>query len=317
MAKRCILFAVFFVIRGLGFSQTAPQFTQYIFNQHYLNPAAAGMANRMMLQTTVRSQYTAYSATQYDGGNMLSSALSLDMPFQKLKGGVGLYFANQSIAKDQSKSEVALNYSFHKRLNSNILGFGLGVGINNLRLNGDEFVIRDPDDPYIPSSKMSSITPLLNAGLFLVNPSYEIGLSVKNILEPDYGFGDADGVFQEKRQYYISGKYDFGVSYTLDISPMFLVNSDLQTTVAEFGLLATFKQKFWVGANYRTQDAGSVLAGVNLLGNNLKLGYALDIVTSGADAKSNTSHELFLRYALSAPKSGKRSVVKTPRYSIQ
>ncbi|MDT4884857.1 Bacteroidetes-specific putative membrane protein [compost metagenome] len=97
---------------------------------------------------------------------------------------------------------------------------------------------------------------------------------------------------------------------------MFMIRSDLVNSSVEAGLMVTYNQKLWIGANYRNQDAGSVLLGTNLLGNTLRLGYALDIVTTGANAKSGTSHELFLRYVLNPVKMGKKSVVKTPRYSL-
>jgi type IX secretion system PorP/SprF family membrane protein len=317
MAKKYLLTFIFSIIGAIAFGQNLPQFTQYIFNQFYFNPGAAGQFNRVQVQSTVRSQYLGYTGNQGPGGDMLSTAFSIDMPVAKLSGGVGLHFASQNISNAQNVGELVLSYSFHKRINSSIVGFGVGAGMNSLTLSGEDFVIRDPDDPFIPGVKMNAMTPQVNAGIYIVNPSYQIGLSAKNILESSYTIGNTEGAFAQTRQYYLTGKYDLGVSYTLDISPMFLVRSDLATTTAELGLMATYNQKFWVGANYRIQDAGSAMLGANVLNNKLKIGYAIDVVTTGVKAKSNTSHELFLRYALSPLKVGKKSIVKTPRYSIQ
>ncbi len=317
MTKKYLLILLFLFSGLVGFGQNLPQFTQYIFNQFYFNPGAAGQFNRIQIQSTVRSQYLGYNATEFPGGGNLSSAFSLDMPVSKLGGGIGVHVANQTISKAQSRSEMVLSYAFHKRFNSNIVGFGVGAGFNSLSLSGSDFIIRDPDDPFIQDSKLTSITPQVNLGVYIVNPSYQIGLSAKNILEPEYKIAGTEGFFKEARQYYLTGKYDFGVTYTLDISPMFLVRTDLITTGVEAGVMATLNQKYWVGVNYRNQDAGSALIGANILDNKLKVGYALDIVTGGANAKSNTSHEVFLRYVLSAFRSGKKSIVRTPRYSIQ
>jgi len=316
MARKYLL-ALLFSFSGLtGFGQNLPHFTHYIFNQFYLNPGAAGQFNRVQVQSTVRSQYLGYDAAEYSGGGNLSTAFALDMPVAKLKGGAGVYFASQNISKAQRMSELVLSYSFHKRMGSNIVGFGVGAGFNNLTLNGDEYVPRDPDDPYIPGSRITAMVPRLNAGIYLVNPSYQLGLSAKNLLEPEYRLGGGNDNFKEKREYYLTGKYDFAVSYTLDVSPMVMVRSDLASTSVEAGVMVTYNQKLWIGGNYRNQDAGSVLLGTNLLDNKLKLGYALDIVTSGTNAKSATSHEIFLRYVLAPLKTGRKSVVKTPRYSL-
>lgn len=311
------LFVLLFLIKGfMGFGQTLPQFTHYIFNQVYFNPGAAGQSNRIQVQSTLRSQYTGYTSNTGTGGGNLSTSFILDSPVSKLGGGIGLHFANQSISSAMNKSEMVLSYSFHKRFNSNIIGFGVGAGLNSLTLNGEDYIPRDPNDPNIPNTKINSMTPQVNAGIYLVNPSYQIGISAKNILEPSYKVGGIDGLFSEKRQYYLTGKYDLPISYTLDLSPMFLLRSDLVTTTAEIGLMATYNQRYWLGANYRHQDAGSVLIGANILENKLKIGYAIDLITTGVRAKSNTSHEVFLRYILSPFKTGKKSIVKTPRYSI-
>jgi type IX secretion system PorP/SprF family membrane protein len=316
MAKKYILILLFTLFRGLGFGQNLPHFTQYVFNSVYLNPGAAGQANRLQIQSTVRSQYLGYTGTQYSGGSNLSTALSVDMPVAKLKGGIGLQFANQNISKAQGFSEALVSYSFHKQLGSNIIGIGAGVGIGSLNLHGDEYIPRDPDDPYIPSESMNSIAPRVNAGIYLVNPSYQIGLSARNLLEPEYKMGGTEGAFKDKRDYVLTARYDFPLSYTLDLSPMLMVRSDLVSTQVEVGALITYNQRLWLGGNYRLQDAGSFLIGTNLLENKLKLGYALDIITEGQGAKSTTSHELFLRYVLGSLRMGKKSIVKTPRYSI-
>lgn len=316
MARKYLL-ALLFSFSGLmSFGQNLPHFTHYVFNQFYLNPGAAGQFNRVQIQSTVRSQYLGYNATEYAGGGNLSTAFALDMPVARLKGGAGVYFANQNISKAQSMTEMMVSYSFHKRMGANTVGFGIGAGFNNLSLRGEDFTPRDPDDPYIPSSRITSMVPRLNAGIYLVNPSYQIGLSARNILEPEYNLGAANGAFKEKREFLLTGKYDFPLSYTLDLSPMLMVRSDLASSSVEAGLMVTYNQKLWIGANYRNQDAGSVLLGTNLLENKLKLGYALDIVTTGTNAKSGTSHELFLRYVLAPLKMGKKSVIKTPRYSL-
>jgi hypothetical protein len=99
------------------------------------------------------------------------------------------------------------------------------------------------------------------------------------------------------------------------------VNDDGLTTelggnVNQYYIKATYNQQYWAGVNYRWQDAASVLIGGNFLRNTVKVGYAIDIVNFGTIAKSNTSHEIFLRYSFARPKLGKKSIIKTPRYSL-
>jgi hypothetical protein len=95
---------------------------------------------------------------------------------------------------------------------------------------------------------------------------------------------------------------------------MFILRSDLTTFTGEVGALAFYKENLWVGLNYRHEDAVALLAGINLPNTSLRLGYSLDYIINGLAAKSVLSHELLLRYSLTAPKKGKRSIVRTPRY---
>jgi type IX secretion system PorP/SprF family membrane protein len=316
MIKKYFYILLFMSYCKLSVAQNIPQFTQYVFNQFYINPAAAGSSNRTQVQATVRSQYTGYLADFDQGGNNLSSVFSADLPFAKAKGGLGIYFSNNNFTNIQSKSEFQVAYSYHKRINSNILGVGISVGANNLKLQGEYYRPRDEEDPLIPNTTINSFSPNINTGVYLFNPSYQLGLSIKNFLEPGYKINDAEGVFKDKRSYYLTGKYDFGITYTLDLSPTFILKSDLQTVSTEIGAIATYNQQYWAGVNYRWQDAASVLIGGNFMKNTVKLGYAIDIINFGTVAKSNTSHEVFLRYSFGAPKIGRRSIIKTPRYSI-
>lgn len=316
MIKKYFYILLFISYCQTSVGQSTPQFTQYVFNQFYINPAAAGSSNRTQVQATLRSQYTGYIADFDQGGNNLSSVFSADLPFAKAKGGLGIYFANNQFSKIQSKSEFQVAYSYHKKINSNIIGVGISVGVNNLKLHGENYRPRDEEDPLIPNTTISSISPNINTGIYLFNPSYQLGLSVKNILGPGYNINEVSGVFKDKRAYYLTGKYDFGVTYTLDISPTFILKSDLQSISTEIGAIATYNQQYWAGINYRWQDAASALVGGNFLKNTVKLGYAIDIINFGTLAKSNTSHEIFVRYSFGTPKIGKKSIIKTPRYSI-
>ncbi|MCP9770082.1 type IX secretion system membrane protein PorP/SprF [Lacihabitans sp. LS3-19] len=316
MKKKFIYILLFLTYCTAGIAQNNPQFTQYVFNQFYINPAAAGQSTKANIQATMRSQYTGYLADFDQGGSNFTSVFSADMPLSKIKGGVGIYFSNNQFSKIQSKSEFQIAYSYHKKINSNVIGLGLSVGTSNLKLMGENYRPRDLEDPLIPNTTINSFSPNINAGVYLFNPSYQLGVSVKNILEPSYKINDISDVFKDKRSVYFTGKYDLGVTYTLDISPMIIIKSDFQQVSTELGLLATYNQQYWAGINYRWQDAASVLVGGNFLKNNVKVGYSIDIVNFGTIAKSNASHEIFLRYSLNALRFGKKSIIKTPRYNI-
>ena len=81
--------------------------------------------------------------------------------------------------------------------------------------------------------------------------------------------------------------------------------------------IATYKNIMWGGMSYRRSEAVVLLVGYNFLPNQvLKIGYSFDYVVKDQDAKSPTSHEIFLRYDLPGFILGGRKEVKTPRFSF-
>jgi type IX secretion system PorP/SprF family membrane protein len=297
-------------------AQTIPQFTQYVFNNFYNNPGNTGLSNRSQIQANFRSQYTGYVSDVYAGGNNNNAVFAIDVPMAKLKGGIGLYASSNSFSKIQNKQELFLSYSYHKRFNSTLMGVGISAGLNSLGLSYDNYVPRDKEDPLIGSQNQTFISPSLHTGVFIQNPVYQVGLSVKNILNTKYNIGTADASIKEKRTFYLNGKYDYGLTYNLDISPIMLIKTDLNQISTELGLIGTYKQKLWAGLNYRWQDAVGIMVGTNALNNNIKFGYAFDYIVTGLNAKSTTSHEIMVRYSLSPIKIGKKAIIRTPRYNF-
>ena len=81
------------------------------------------------------------------------------------------------------------------------------------------------------------------------------------------------------------------------------------TPELDLNLNMLFRQRFWLGAGYRTGDAvvGMVEYQVNPL---LRIGYAYDLTTSALRRYSGGSHEVMLGIDL-----GRDPIrIKTPRY---
>jgi type IX secretion system PorP/SprF family membrane protein len=296
------------------FAQTDPQFTQYAFNQFYLNPGAAGMGNNTHVSAFYRTQWTGYTGTFDPGGSPTTQLLTASIPFATLNGGIGIVLANDQIGGGSTNREVSLAYSYHKRIGNNLIGLGVSAGMYNRSLNGGDYRPRESEDPAIPTSKIGQSQPDVSAGIYLYNPSYQLGLSVKHINQPSFGFSTLTGKNPLSRALYLSGSLLIGVSYTLDISPVFVIKSDFKTVSPEVGALVSYNSAYWAGINFRWQDAASFLIGGNFLDKKLSLGYAIDYVIFGTLAKQALSHELMFKYALSGLSSGKKSIIRTPRY---
>ncbi len=294
-------------------AQSDPQFTQYTFLSNYINPAASGFHGKSEVTALYRTQWAGYTGTFDAGGAPNTQLINASVPMPLLKGGLGVYFSND-LAGASVNREFSLSYSFHKRVGSNLIGVGAAAGVHNRSLNAEKYRPREPNDPIIPVEGVGQTLPDFSAGVFLYNPVYQLGLSLKHLNQPSFGFNTENGQSVLPRSLFITGSVLLGLSYTMDLSPMFIIKSDFNTVSTEIGALLTYNSKYWGGLNYRWQDAASFLIGGNFLNNTIKAGYAVDWIVFGNVAKAPTSHELFITYSLNPPRSGKKSIIRTPRY---
>jgi type IX secretion system PorP/SprF family membrane protein len=312
--------SLFFIMIGLlscisVWAQVIPQFTSHTLNKFFFNPAVAGISQKTNVNALVRTQYLGYTSNLYEGGQNRATFISAELPVSKVKGGLGIYLMENKFSQIQTKRELNLSYSYHKRIAVSTLGLGLSVGLNQLSLDYENYVARDTDDPLISNLNASFMSPNLNAGVFLKNSTYQLGLSVKNILNNNYTVSET-GSIKEERTAYLQGQYDLPLTYTIDVSPFLLLKSNFRQVSTEAGLMARFNQRYWAGINYRWQDAIGFIGGLEIIKNKLNLNYAFDYVTLGSETKSSTSHEILLSYALSPIRIGKKSIIRTPRYNF-
>lgn len=310
---RKIYYIILFVVSYTAQAQQDAQFSHYIYNQLFLNPATAGSENVTRVQAIYRTQYLGYQSTFDDGGAPVSQVISANVPLKMIKSGIGVTFVNDKIGAS-TQQDLKLAYAYHLPIGASQLGIGVSGGLFTRGIDYGKLRARDENDPLIATGRVSQSAIDLGAGIYLNNPSYSIGLSMNHINQPTFGLGTKDAVNTLKRSAYLTGSVLIGVSYTVDVSPMLIIKSDLTSISAEAGAIATYDSRYWIGASYRSGDAVTGLLGANLMNGSLRVGYAIDVITGGKNAKSATSHEILLSYALAALRAGKKSIVRTPRY---
>jgi type IX secretion system PorP/SprF family membrane protein len=300
-------------LSGLVFAQQDPQFSHYYFNHLFLNPGAAGSENVTRFQGIYRTQYTGYTGTFDDGGGPTTQVFSANVPLKQYKSGVGVYFMNDRIGFSTAQ-DIQLSYAYHLPVGGSQLAIGVRGGLYTRGIDYSRLRARDDNDPVLATGDVRQSQFDLGAGLYLYNPSYTIGLSMNHINEPKFGLKSESGQNPLKRSAYLTANATLGLSYTLDITPMAVVKYDFATISAEGGAIVTYDGRYYFGASYRLQDAATGLAGINLFNNNLRLGYAFDFIITGANAKAPTSHEIMASYTIQPFRSGKKSIIRTPRY---
>ena len=316
-----ILFAAFFlslVAGGKALAQQQPQFTHYGMNHMYISPGYSGINKATEFTMIGRYQWSGYKADFDEGGEPKTGLFNVSIPVRALKGGVGVNLLTESIGGTDIKSG-ALSYAYHLPLGGGRLGIGASGIVTNIS-KGKYRALQD--DPHIPLNSNDTKFDV-GAGLWYQADKFYVGAGINNLLESKYEFqnvakDDTVGTVLNQKHLYASAVYNIEVSSSVVVTPMALLKHDFENDPSfDIGARATFNEKYWVGLNYRNQEAVSGLAGIGLLkDNSLKLGYAFDFTTFGEEAKAKSSHEIMLSYRIPQSPLATKPAIRTPRYSF-
>jgi|SRR5688572_5086656 len=316
-----ILFAAFFlslVAGGKALAQTKPHFTHYGMNHMYVSPGYSGINKATEFNMIGRYQWSGYKADFDEGGEPKTGLFNVSIPVRALKGGIGVNLSTDYLGASEIKSG-ALSYAYHLPLGGGRLGIGASGIVTNIAKG--EFRFLDPGDPNIPFNSNDTKFDV-GAGLWYQADKFYVGAGIDNLLESKYEFesGIPGGVGTQTSQkhLYASAGYNIEASSSVLVTPMAHVKYDFNNDPQfDLGARATFSEKYWVGANFRNQEAISGLVGIGLLkDNSLKLGYAFDFVAFDDEAKAKSSHEIMLSYRIPQSPLATKPAIRTPRYSF-
>ena len=303
-----------------AFAQQDQQLSLYMYNPLYYNPAAAGSEGVSRLQLTYRTQYTGYQTvgTGDESAAQSTQIISFNMPLAKIKSGIGIYAMNDKYGPSINQA-VQISYAYRLSLKNGTLALGVQAGMFNKGLDFNQFRANDPNDPLLPSGRINQFKPDLGVGVYYNTTDYWLGVSTSHLNRAKYSYVTDRSTDPANSKVYLTAGYRLGIGYNIDVQPSVLVQystvEGMRGSLATVNLLGTYDNRIWAGVGYRLKDAVMVTAGINLMRNNaLRVGYALDITTGGAQIKSPTSHEFLLSYALPAPDVRKKPIVRTPRF---
>lgn len=299
-----------------GYAQQDAQFTQYMYNGMYYNPAFAGKEGGFRFSALHRSQWANYSTSSGAGGAPVTQLLTAQGRLEGKNIGYGLTITNDQIGAT-GNLEVNLQGAYHKKFNRATLSIGAYVGMFSSSLDYGELVVVNPEPNLPTSGKENSMNLNFGAGLLLDRGDYYVGLSSRHINQPTFDFGEGGVENPLLNHSYLLLGYRFRPIGQLRIEPSFLLKSvSFNNFSYDVSVIATHQNKISGGIAFRGEESVSLILGYSLLrDNSLTLGYAFDLVISGLEAKSPTSHELMLRYKLSTvSREVQRVIQRTPRF---
>ncbi|MCS4433680.1 type IX secretion system membrane protein PorP/SprF [Aquiflexum gelatinilyticum] len=294
--------------------QQDAQFTQYMYNGAYFNPAFAGKESGYRFSALHRSQWLNYSGT--NGPAPITQLVTASGSIDKLKLGVGLNFVNDNIGPSTNQ-EANISVGYHKKLRRGVLSLGLMGGVFATTIRFDELSLVNPDPKLPATGSETQMNFNFGAGAIYDRTKYYIGISSRHLNEPAFDFGEGSFENQLKNHSYLLAGYRIKTFAQWNFEPSVLLKTvSFNNFSYDVSVIATYNQKVSGGLAFRGEESVSLLMGYSLLrDNSLRIGYAFDLVVGGIETKSPTSHEFMLSYVLpDVTREFQRTIQRTPRF---
>jgi len=309
MKKLIWLIAGLFLLLSRPVSaQQDAQYSQYMFNGIYINPAYAGYKEVLNVHSFYRSQWTGIT------GAPRSMSLAVDAIANSGNVGLALQVASDKLGA-QTNLSIYGNYAYRIRMNddgSSRLALGLGVGMVQLGIDGSLLNPNNPE-PNQPVGMQSTIVPDARAGVYFANDKFYAGFSADNLIATYIDIDRYAFIPQPKPHYYLTAGALFPLSEDFQVKPSFLLKDDRGgPTSLDLNAFLMIKDFIWVGGSYRTgvklydknylqrdlTPRNSAVAAIQIFpSQKLRIGYGYDFSIGPLQGYSSGTHEISIAYS--------------------
>jgi type IX secretion system PorP/SprF family membrane protein len=292
------------------YSQQQPLYSQFTFNRYLFNPAVAGCEQITTIKATGYEQWVGFKGAPKFHTLSFDSRVFTDTqkPRRNVRKkfklskpgtiGAGGYFFNEKYGL-LSHTGVAATYSYHIKLGSQQLSFGLSPVLSNLGVKSSDVVLPDDEfDQLLEGDKTNRWIIDFNFGIFLMSKDYFAGYSIHHLTSAALQWGGSlDEDYQLRRQHYLMGGYKYEATSDLYIEPSMMLRIPEGSKVQlDITFQTTIKRDYWCGLTYKTSKTLSVFGGLQL--DRYLFSYAFDYNLSQIRKYSYGSHEIMLAVQL-------------------
>ncbi|WP_029286530.1 type IX secretion system membrane protein PorP/SprF [Pedobacter sp. R20-19] len=321
MKKILKVLLILLLFSKLAQGQQDAQFSQYMFNGIYINPAYAGYKEQLNIHEFYRNQWTGIQ------GAPKTMSVAIDAIANDGNVGLALQISSDRLGAQRNQSIYA-NYAYRIPMNkdgSSRLAFGLGIGVVQLGIDG---AMLNPNDVEMeqPTGMQSSILPDARAGVYFANNRMYAGFSADNLVSQYIDVDKYAFIPQPKPHYYLTAGTLIPLSREILLKPSFLLKDDRGgPTSLDLNAFVILAEKLWIGGSYRTgvklyskdylqkdlSQLNSVVAALQIFPNeNLRIGYAYDYSIGPLQGYSGGTHEISIGYFFNK----KNMRMLTPRF---
>jgi type IX secretion system PorP/SprF family membrane protein len=277
---------------GCAYSQNEQMFSQTSFNPAFVNPAYAGSDTSTYYNVIVMNRDQMAGIDMSPGTTVLN--INGPLTIGGIPGGVTVTMFDDRLGFLNTPA-FNLGYAYKFEIEKGSLSLGLSAGIFFSTLDSDGWRLPDGGaDPAIPTGKESRRSFDMGFGAYYQNDKLYAGISVAHLIRPVLVYGDNSS--RTPRSYYLMAGY--GITFEnpdFELKPSLLVLTDLKTALYSVSSLLFYRNRFWIGLDYRYKSSLGLLAGMNLFPE-LRVGYAYSYNTSLLSRYGGSNHEIMLTY---------------------
>ncbi len=307
MKKICLLIIILFSFNSIIKAQQDPQYSMYMFNGLYHNPAYAGTKNVLDVTALYRNQWTG----QFDGGAPQSATLALHSPMPLKNFSLGLLVGYDHIGYTDTYNLLAM-FAYKIPIKKVQISLGLQGGFYNFSDNKNNSKRLDPTDRILDVGDIV-FAPNFGAGVYVYSKRFYAGFSIPHILQSNilekYHIAGGDEAFAKLYRHMfltagvVIGREDAIVKLKPSILVKYVSGVSKNIPDFDFNVSALFVDRFWLGASLRTGGdlKGPYVSDIVgmfevLITRQLRAGYAYDWQTSALNQFSTGSHEFMVGY---------------------
>lgn len=319
-------FSKILILVFLFFQSTAqqnPGISLYHFNSFYANPASVGLNGESHFQIHYRNQWSQYQSTYEGSGSLGTQIANVALGLEDLNLGVGLQYINDLTPSGAGLQMIRSQFAYHLPIGNGTLSTGLQLGIATKSFDGRAFRYRDPNDPLVDvlSGKVIAASSFdAGFGIMYSTDIWRIGASLDHLNAPSFAFTNSGEQPKLLPIFQVNGSVNVEVSEQIVLNPFFQIRSYQGNFIGDVGMRLQLGQLFWLGGNFRSNDALSGMLGFSVWKKKLDFGYAIDQTIANQTIKAPLSHEFFLRFNLPnlslRLKNNKELPINTPRFKI-
>jgi type IX secretion system PorP/SprF family membrane protein len=292
-------------------AQFDAMFTQYMFNEMFINPAYAGSKEALAVNALHRQQWFSFD------GRPVTTTFSMHGPVMGNKMGIGLSLLNEKIGV-LNRNMIYGSYAY--RIKTGTAGY-LSLGLmGGAHIQSSSFAnlknVTNTADVQLSQNAGNVIIPNFGTGLYYYNETFYVGLSIPRMVDDNIKFNVAGEATKNinfnpsKFHYYFTVGKVFNIADGLIMKPQLMVKA-VQNAPVEFDPNINFllKEKLWLGASLRSYSDISAIVGYQF-NPQFVASLAYDYPLTRIQKYTAGSLEIALGYVF---KTGSKKIA-TPRY---